>query len=143
VPAPTVQPTAAPTAQPTAQPTVQPTATAAAVSDAGAPVEAVRAFYGLVGERRFAGAAELWSPRMRQAFPPAANIDGRFDQTHELRLQRVDVVTVNPGQGQATVAVELVEVIGNPPVQRRWTGTWQLIRGEAGWLLDRPDLAPA
>jgi hypothetical protein len=33
-----------------------------------------------------------------------------------------------------------VEVIGNPPIQQRWTGTWQLIRGDAGWLLDRPDL---
>jgi hypothetical protein len=86
---------------------------------------------------------------MRQEFPPAANIDGRFAQTQEVRLERADVVAYDPRQGRATVAVELLEVVtGNPPRRRRWTGTWQLVRAEPGregpgWLLDRPALREA
>ena len=108
----------------------------------------MRAFYGLVGARQFAGAGALWSQRMRQEFPPAANIDGRFAQTQEVRLERADVVALDPRQGRATVAVELLEVTGNPPRRRRYTGTWQVVRAAPGregpqWLLDRPALREA
>jgi serine/threonine-protein kinase len=145
-PAPTTAPTAAPTVAPTTAPTAQPTATPGV--DPAAPAEAVRAFYGLVGARQFAGAGALWSQRMRQEFPPAANIEGRFAQTQEVLLERADVVAFDPRQGRATVAVELLEVSGNPPRRRRWTGTWQVVRVEpgregAGWLLDRPALREA
>lgn len=138
-PQPTVAPTAlpAPTATP---PPPEPTATLVPAPNADTPADAVRTFYGLVARREYAGAAQLWSGRMQGAFPPGPNINDRFAQTQELRLQRADVVALNQAAGRATVEVELVEVIGNPPVTRRYAGTWQLVRGARGWLLDQPSL---
>ena len=40
------------------------------------------------------------------------------------------------------VAVDLTEVIGNPPETRRLVGTWALVRGPSGWLVDAPNLGP-
>jgi hypothetical protein len=99
----------------------------------------VASFYSLVSRHAFDPAAQLWSPHMRATFPPQENINQRFSQTQSIRLQRVDVV--NRDSTQATVAVDLVESAATG--QRHYVGTWQLVRGAGGWMLDQPQLQPA
>jgi hypothetical protein len=113
------------------------------VANTSDPVQAVISFYGLASAGQFEGAAGLWTPHMTAAYPPRENIAGRFGQTRRLVVQRAEAVAVNPVAGRATVAVELLEVVGTPPVSRRYVGTWQLVRGGNGWLLDQPNLVPS
>jgi hypothetical protein len=79
---------------------------------------------------------------MQASYPPGQNINGRFAGVQSITPQRLDVVSLDQAAGRATVAVELVEVTGSPAARRRWVGTWQLVRGQSGWLLDNPSLAP-
>lgn len=130
---PTVAPTAPPA--PTTAPTTVPTAP---VATAGAPTDAVLGFYTAAAQQNFTQAAAYWSPRMQAQYPPAENIVGRFSQTQRLFVNSAQVVSVSGDR--ATVAVDLSEVTGNPAVTQRWVGTWQLVRGPSGWLLDAPNL---
>jgi cytoskeletal protein RodZ len=107
-----------------------------APSDPGA---AVASFYQMVGAHDFGRAAQLWSPRMRAAYPPDQNIDQRFSQTRQVAVNRAEVVSMNGTQ--ATVAVDLTEVTGAR--QQHYTGTWSLVRSGTGWLLDQPNLQSA
>jgi hypothetical protein len=100
----------------------------------------VARFYQLVDQRQFDAAAQLWSARMRAEYPPAQNIHGRFDTTRDLTLRRADVASVDQAGGRAEVAIDLLETTGAG--SRRWVGSWYLVRGGAGWLLDQPSLAP-
>ena len=129
-------PVSAPLSQAQPTPTIQPT-TAPAVSG---PAEAVESFYSLVEQHRFGTAAQLWSPRMQAQYPPGENIWSRFSQVSTLTVQRADVISIDQSAGRATVAVDLLEVGGSPATTRRWVGTWQLVRGGSGWLLDQPSL---
>ncbi|MGI8854245.1 MAG: protein kinase domain-containing protein [Thermomicrobiales bacterium] len=140
-PTPLAPPTATPAPVPTATiapPTAPPATAAPAVIANGAstPAGAVQQFYQLVSSRQFDAAANLWSDRMKAQFPPDGNINGHFGQD-----QRVDVAvgnTQNTGDGRATVAVEVTEVRASGTI--RATGTWLLVRGPSGWLLDQPNL---
>jgi hypothetical protein len=104
------------------------------------PSAAVQDFYARVAQHDFGAAAALWSPRMRAAFPPAQNIDGRFSQTQAVTVRNARVVSSDPSAGRAAVAVDLVEQTSSGP--REWVGTWYLVRGPGGWLLDQPALQP-
>ncbi len=77
---------------------------------------------------------------MLAVYPPGENITRRFSQTRGLTVQRIETIAHDPAAGRATVAVELVEVVGTPPLTRRYVGTWQLVQGPSGWLLDQPNL---
>ncbi|GAC1317090.1 MAG: hypothetical protein NVSMB2_10470 [Chloroflexota bacterium] len=138
-PTPTAPRAGAPTAVLPATPEVASRAVAVSPESPQSPDEAVATFYGLVSSHQFDTAANLWSEHMRIAFPVAENINSRFAQTQSIQLQRADVV--NRTGSQATVAVELTEVTTNG--QRRYVGTWQLVRGANGWLLDQPNLQAA
>jgi hypothetical protein len=151
---PTVQPTAAvassaPEIEPTAatagavrqvQPPGAAAGAAAATPPASDPGAAVSSFYALVSSHQFDSAAQLWSPRMRAAFPPDTNLIERFSQTQNIRLQRADVVSQD--QSTATVAVDLVES-NRSAGERHFVGNWYLVRGANGWVLDQPQLYPA
>jgi hypothetical protein len=112
----------------------------AAATLADDPGAAVSTFYSLVSSHEFDSAAQLWSPRMRAAFPPATNLNQRFSQTVLVRLQRADVISQD--QSQATVAVDLVELDGQSG-QHHFVGNWYLVRGVGGWMLDQPQLTAA
>jgi LysM repeat protein len=120
----------------------QPAALAAAATSlgAGTPEDAVRAFYAYLDQGRFDEAAALWSDHMRTAYPPAENIYGRFAATQSLTVNRADVVQLDAANGRATVAVSVAEVLRPTMAERDYTGTWYLVRGPAGWLLDQPSL---
>ena len=76
---------------------------------------------------------------MRAAYPPGENINGRFARTDRMLVQRADVISVDQASGRATVAIDLQEVLDSG-VTRHWSGTWGLVRGTSGWLLDQPNL---
>lgn len=143
-------PTAAPTADPRPPtPTTQPQP-AGPVAPAVAPVPplagvdtptgAVTRFYQLVEQGQFDAAAALWSQRMRSEYPPAGNINGRFARTERITVRRADLISADETNGRAAVAVDLQEVL-DTGASRRWTGTWYLVRGPSGWLLDQPSLS--
>jgi hypothetical protein len=122
------------------QPAAAPTTSANLASDSADPREAVARFYTLVSNHQFDSAVELWSPRMRAAFPPATNLNQRFSQTRDMQLQRVDILSQD--ESQATVAIDLLESDG-PAGQRHFVGNWYLVRGSRGWMLDQPQLQSA
>lgn len=129
------------TAPPVSPPAEQAASSAPATQANGAlgPAQTVVHFYTLVGEHQFAQAAQLWSPAMQAAYPPAQDLDGRFAGVQEM-LVRQSAVTASGGN-RATVAVDVVEVDGgSPPSTREYVGTWQLVAGPSGWLLDQPNL---
>jgi hypothetical protein len=73
---------------------------------------------------------------MRSAFPPQENIDARFSQTRSITVRRAEVVSESQSGDQASVAIDLVETAASG--QQHWSGSWQLVRGPSGWLLDEP-----
>ncbi|MBI2755859.1 MAG: hypothetical protein HYX52_04020 [Chloroflexi bacterium] len=103
---------------------------------AATPADAVAAFYQLVSQGQYAPAAGLWSARMRMEYPPTENIDRRFAATRQIRVDRMNIVSINETTGRARVAVDLTEVTDSGA--RQLSGTWDLVATAGGWLLDRP-----
>jgi hypothetical protein len=99
----------------------------------------VQRFYQLVTAHQFDQAAQLWDSRMRAEYPPADNINGRFADTQAISLASYNVQS-NNGQ-TAVVAVDIRERLSSGATQR-FVGTWTLVRGPNGWLLDQPNLEP-
>jgi hypothetical protein len=104
-------------------------------------VSAVRAFYQLVEHKQFDRAERLWSPRLRQVFPPAEYIVERFARTRQLVVEQAELVALDPTRGNASVRVEVVETLDGGS-RRRYRGTWDLVlaRPSGSWLLNQPDL---
>ncbi|HET7035424.1 MAG TPA: protein kinase [Thermomicrobiaceae bacterium] len=140
-PTPTPTPRRAPTPTPTPIPTPTPEAKAPIsgwferVVDG--PTTVVARFYLLLNQHKYDQAAALWDDRMRAAYPPDVNVDGRFADTSWIWVQR-DSQQSNNGR-RAVVAVELLERKQSGE-NIRWVGTWTLVKTEGGWLLDEPDL---
>jgi hypothetical protein len=109
-----------------------------AQADTG-PTAAVATFYALVERHEFDTAAQLWTPRMRAEFPPAENIDHRFAQTEQLRVNRVEVVSAR-GE-EALVGIDLNE--RSAAGERHYVGTWSVVHSGDTWLLDQPNLEAA
>ncbi|MGH2442420.1 MAG: hypothetical protein ACRDFX_04585, partial [Chloroflexota bacterium] len=114
-----------------------------ASTGSGDPSSAVVNFYRLVATHQFTQAASLWSDSMRASFSPGVYIDKRFAQTRSIFVQTWRVTSLNRNAGTATVAVNLVEQRDPPLGTERWSGTWNLVLGSGGWLLDRPQLYAA
>ncbi|HEX3245810.1 MAG TPA: hypothetical protein VHX16_10435 [Chloroflexota bacterium] len=102
------------------------------------PVQTVQEFYRRINDHEFDGAAELWTADMKRRYPTDENIRQRFAQTRSIRVEQARLLGSSTSGGQATVAVELLEVRGSPQVSQRLSGTWTLLRGPSGWLLDQP-----
>lgn len=132
--------------QPAAQPTPRPVQASAPLvigEGAATPDAAVRGFYAYLQQRQFEDAAGLWTAHMRSQYPPAENINSRFARTQSLMLTSLDVLQLDAANGRATVALRLTEVVGPPDTTRQYVGTWSLVRGPGGWLLDQPNLQPS
>lgn len=75
---------------------------------------------------------------MKTEYNTQENINGHFAPT-----QRIDYTignVVNTGDGRATVSVQLTDVRADGSL--RYAGSWQVVRGPSGWLLDQPNLLP-
>jgi serine/threonine protein kinase len=157
-PAPTAQPTAVAIIPPAAPPAPAPTATAVPPTAAPAPLPptvrptvatgastpdgAVQEFYRLVAQHQFDAAAQLWTDRMKQQYPVDENLVGHFNPATRVDVQ-IGKVAVDDRTGRATVAVDVTEFRTIEPTTRRYVGSWNLVRGPSGWLLDQPNLNPA
>jgi hypothetical protein len=96
-------------------------------------------FYDLVSRHRYDAAAALWSSNMKGNYPPSTNIYGRFDQTQHIHVQ---ITNVSHGKGTATVGVTLAEQKTDGTMSG-FVGSWHLVQGASGWLLDSVDLTPS
>jgi len=76
---------------------------------------------------------------MRDRYPPAQYIDGRFAPTTAIDLRRDEIIAINRAAGTATVAVDLVEYRESGPSPRRFVGDWDLVLVDGQWLMNDPD----
>jgi serine/threonine-protein kinase len=134
-PVPTQTPRPESTPTPTQTPDVEPAGEPAPRLGPGATISR---WYTLVEQHRFREAAALWSPRMREEFPPRGYIDGRFSRTTRIDIHRAEVVFLDRDAGRAVVEVDLTEHRSVEPSPRRFVGSWELIRTPQGWLMDEP-----
>lgn len=133
-PAPTASATAAPTPAPATPVPSTPAPTPVVVAAAG-PDDAVAAFYGNAAAGRFDAAYGLWSQRMRDTYPRAENLDGRFDDTSSIAFEQLYVA--EQADGRATVQANFVETYESGS-SRRFVGYWRMVRVDGRWLLDEP-----
>jgi hypothetical protein len=97
----------------------------------------VAAFYGYVAEGRFRDAEALWTNDMRNRYPPASNIDGRFSETTRIVLNRNAVVQQDGDS--AYVEIDMTEY--QTDETRRYVGGWDLVLTQNGWRMHDPDLS--
>ena len=104
------------------------------------PAETVDRFYRLVEAHDYDAAAALWSARMRGEYPPSRYIDGRFDATTRIDVNRLRIDRMSVARREAVVFVDITEYrrTGEP---RRWVGTWDLVLINGAWRMDDPHLS--
>jgi hypothetical protein len=73
---------------------------------------------------------------MRREYPPNGNIDGRFDATTRIDINRIQIRSMSLSKKTANVFVDLTEYRTNG-APRRFIGSWDLVLS-SGWLMDRP-----
>ena len=139
-PPPTPDPTAPPEPDPT--PTVTPRPPAVPVPtpappQPASPAAAVLAFYSAVEDHDWDTAIDLWSPSMRERYPPQEWLIDRFRRTTRIDVTRID--TVSNADGRARVEVSLTEYRSIEPSPRRFVGAWDLVRRDGRWVLNDPD----
>ena len=74
---------------------------------------------------------------MRAEYPPDGNIDGRFDATTRIDINRIAIRSMSVSAKTTVVFVDLTEYRRAQPA-RHWVGTWDLVLRSAGWLMDDP-----
>jgi len=136
-PMPTVRPTPVATARPTPKPSPRPAANGAPSRD---PAETVVRFYDAVEAHDYDAAAALWSPRMRREYPPSRYINGRFDATTRIDVNRVRIEQMSVARREAVVAIDITEYRTSGSA-RHWFGTWDLVLVDGRWLMDDPHLS--
>jgi hypothetical protein len=77
---------------------------------------------------------------MRAAYPPATNINGRFDATSAITVRGASITALS--DSSATVSVDILEVLKDGSA-RVWVGQWTLARAGGAWLMDSPTLRRA
>jgi len=150
-PAPTAVPTDIPNASPTPEVTATPSPPAPAPATAAptprpaepspvpvaaaGPDDAVAAFYGHVAAGRFDAAYDLWSARMKAAYPREENLDGRFDTTASITFDALYVASQS--SDAADVQANFTERYDGGS-SRSFIGYWRLVLVDGRWLLDEP-----
>jgi len=105
------------------------------------PAETVARFYDRLGRGDYEAVVSLWSDRMKASAPSDPRQLQARPGSYQLTVQRADLVSLDEGTGRAVVAVAVLEVVDQFLLrQRRYVGTWDLVRGPRGWLLDQPNL---
>jgi hypothetical protein len=140
-PAPTASPTPRATPRPTPPPTPRPRPTVAptgTTTSASAPARAVRRFYDAVEAHDWKTATALWSPSMRQRYPPKQWLIDRFKRTTRIDITRLTTRSFDPNRGTANVAVRIVEYRTVEPSPRSFAGSWDLVLIDGHWKLNQP-----
>jgi hypothetical protein len=144
---PAVEPTmaATPSAAPTATssiteppPTLRPQPTQPPTPGGPGPARTVASFYDAVVRHDWDRAIDLWSPSMQQRYPPDEWLIDRFRPTTRIDITLLVTDSVNREAGTARVSVSLVEYRRTGPSPRTFVGSWDLVRIDGEWKLDRP-----
>jgi hypothetical protein len=85
-------------------------------------------------------AAAIWSPRVRDEYPPDRYIDGRFDATTQIDVSRLRIDRMSAARGEAVVFLDITEY-RSAGAARRWIGTWDLVLSAGSWRMDDPHRA--
>jgi RNA polymerase sigma-70 factor (ECF subfamily) len=110
-------------------------------TDPAEPTETVLRFYRLLEQGEYEAVTSFWSDRMRAASPWDPSLLRDRTPAGQLTVRRAEVIALDEAAGRAAVAVEVLEVRGPPAAAPlRYVGTWHLVRGPAGWLLDESDI---
>ena len=139
-------PTGAPASVASATPGPSPVAAdqgAGAPSDIGTadPVQTVRSLYRLLGQSDYDRLPGLLSGRLRDTLPWQPDALRQRIPSGSLTVERAELVSQDADGRLATVAVQVRETIWpGSDRSRTYVGTWQLVRGPSGWLLDGSDL---
>jgi tRNA A-37 threonylcarbamoyl transferase component Bud32 len=137
-PTPTVAPVVRPSPRATPRPTPRP-ASSTVPGPARDPAETVDRFYRMVEVHDYDAAAALWSPRMRREYPPSRYIDGRFDATTRIDVNRLRIERMSLAGRDAVVYIDITEYRSSG-APRRWVGTWDLVLIDGAWRMDDPHL---
>ena len=134
-PPPTLPPAPVVAAAPTAGSAPTAVVAAAAQPVGATPTAAVASFYTLIANHQFDQAAQLWSQNMVNTWGIEDGIVRRFSSTTKLAIK--DIRLISQAGGHATVSVDLLEWKGPSSGAQELIGTWYLIQGPSGWLLDQ------
>ncbi len=107
----------------------------------GEPANTVIRFYQLLEQGQYEALTPLWSDRRRASVAWDPKVLRSRASAGTLTVRQAEVTVLDEPAGRAVVAVDVLEVTGPAPLgHRRYVGTWRLVRGPAGWLLDEPNL---
>lgn len=99
--------------------------------------ETVAYWYSLVADQRFEEAYALWSDQMKANYERQGNLDNRWDDTAEIVIHAITINREDQAAGVANVYIDFTE-IKNTGAEYRFAGTWDLVLGPNGWLLNQP-----
>lgn len=139
-------PTGAPAPVASATPEPSPVAAdqaAGAPPDIGTadPVQTVRSLYRLLGQSDYDRLPGLLSGRLRDTLSWQPDALRQRIPSGSLTVERAELVSQDADGRLATVAVQVRETLWpGSDRSRTYVGTWQLVRGPSGWLLDGSDL---
>ena len=77
---------------------------------------------------------------MRREYPPDRYIDGRFDATTQIDVNRLRIERMSADRREAVVSIDITEYRSSGP-SRHWFGTWDLVLVSGAWLMDDPHLS--
>lgn len=105
------------------------------------PTDRVFQFYQWLQQGDFDAITLILSPRMRAEVPWEPRLLRERLPPGQLSVLKAERLSTEQSANQATVAVDVLEQLP-PPLSTplEYIGTWDLIRGPTGWLLDHPDM---
>ncbi|MBI3966579.1 MAG: hypothetical protein HY329_13175 [Chloroflexi bacterium] len=126
-------PAAATPAQAPPAPTTSPAAVASA--------ETTRRYYELVDSRRFEDAYTLMSGNIQQ-YTPLATYQRWFRDKRTIQLKAIERIVDSDDRAAVTVVVFSSDLVDGEQIDRDYRETWQLVRENGGWKLDRVETKP-
>ena len=108
-------------------------------AEANGPVATVNRMYAALDGGDYDTLVSLWSDRMRSLIRLDASQLRARPPSQGLTVRRAELASIDREAGRAVVDVDVTEVV-NPGsgVERRYVGSWDLVLGPSGWLLDEP-----
>ncbi len=100
----------------------------------------MRLFYNLLAQQRYADLRGIMTGAIFASLPDPKTLDERTP-AGKLTVERAEVTDRDPSGNHATVTVDVVEQASSgTQAARHYAGTWTLVRGPSGWLLEASDL---
>jgi hypothetical protein len=114
----------------------------AAKPSAAGPVDVVRSFYGAIGSKTFQAAWGMLSPRFQASIGYDKWVGG-YANTRSVETPNAALVAQAGETATVSVTIVATDAEGGRMVTRRFAGTWDLVRANGSWKLDRASIRPA